>query len=167
MKQSPAAVFLIVLLFSSANGQATNKRPGEKWMIYSDCPSPYELVVLSVTHTLGHLYILTDGKYFNERDLTPLFTCISKKYSEFSGLRITLYSDRKNLQRAIDNHFRPPDPEVETVDQDCSETGLPKKPCPYGYHRAIYYRDADREFYDYLRDPNWPATTRVYLKGQK
>lgn len=161
------AAFVVLIFVTTNFGQRQGERFDEKWLIYDDCPVPYELVILSVKHYVGHIFMLTEGKYFNEKDLNSLFGCLSKKYPEFADLGITIFSDRDNLGVAIRNHFYPPpdsNPPDDTRKEDCENLKLAVRPCPVGYYRAVYFRFAGREFYDYSKNPQKSTMTNVNLK---
>ena len=159
--------FLIAAFSSTSFGQQLGERFDEKWLVYKDCPVSYELVVLSVKHYAGNIFMLTDAKYFNEKDLTSLFSCLSHKYPEFALLNITLFSDRANLDVAIRSYFNPPphvNPPIDTGKEDCSNLRMAKNPCPLGYYRADYSRFDGREFYDFSEDSNKVPMKRVFLQ---
>lgn len=155
---------IILLVFGSGVLTAFSQ---ERYQIVKDCGVPYELVVLSVKHLVGHTFLLAEEKYFNEKDLTLLFRCISKKNPTYSMLRVTLFSDRENLNVAIREHFYPPpdsNPPEDTSKTDCLNWRIAVRPCPYGYYRAVYYRIDDRELFDFSEDPNKPSMRGVILK---
>lgn len=168
---------IFILLFLVLSVKTTNRAQTiesvldkQYGIIYTDCGVSYKLRVLSITHGVGHLFMLTDGKYFNEKDLSTLFRCLSKKYPEFPQLSITLFSDPVNLKIAIDNHFRPPpdvNPPIDTSETDCKNLSKAVVPCPYGYYRATYFRFRGDENFEFSEDPNKTAMRTVDLKKQK
>lgn len=137
-------------------------------IIYTECGTPYRLRVLSVNHGGGHLYMLTESKYFTEKSLTVLFKCLSNKYPEFPLLTVTLMSDPGNLEVAIKNQFRPrmhENPTTDTSINDCKNLREAQEPCPYGYYRANYFRFDGREHFEFSDDPNKVAMKRITLNS--
>lgn len=162
-------ICILSILGTTSFGQNSEETFAEKRLIYKDCEIPYELVVLSINHLSGDIYVLAEDKYFNETDLTKLFVCLSKKYPEFARLDITLFSDRNNLNVAIRQHFGPTPPHTnpprwDTSDYNCENPNKAIRPCPYGYARATYFRFDGREFFDFTPDPKEVPSKRVYLQ---
>ncbi len=147
--------FLLVLCVA-VSAQTNNDRPNRARIVYKDCGTPYELVVLSVKYKAGHLFMITDERNFNKKDLVNLFRCISEKYPEFALLKATLFSDRQNLEVAIRSHFYPPmhsNEPIDTSKTDCANLATAILPCPYGYQRASYMRTGTDEFIRYSPNP--------------
>lgn len=161
------ATGLILILGFTSFGQNDVETFSEKRLVIKECKVPYELVVLSVKYQVGHIYILTEDKYIDENKLSILFRCLSKKYQEFTLLKITLYSNREKLNVAIKDHFQPPphtNPPTNTSEGNCEELSKTKKTSPPGFFRAYYFRIDDREFFDFSEDKNNISLKRVYLQ---
>ncbi len=149
------------------SAQSVEERRAGARIVYADCETPYELVLLSVKYKVGHLFLITEGRHFNEADLKTLFRCISAKYPEFSALAITLFSDRRNLDVAIRSHIVPPmheNPPADTSKSDCADLARAVAPCPYGYHRARFRRwPGQGQFFSYSPDPASTAMKDVVI----
>jgi hypothetical protein len=162
---------ILLVLFAAVSAQTNIDQPNRARIVYSDCGMPYELVVLSIKYKVGQLFMIADQRYFNEKDLVTLFRCISLKYPEFSSLKVTLFSDRQNLEVAIRSYFKPPphqNPPEDTSKSDCTNLAAAVLPCPYGYRRATYLRTGSRKgFVEYSPNPSSAAMKEIVVEESK
>ena len=102
---------------------------------------------------LRFLFVLVEGKHFNEEDLRSLFTGLAARYPEPETLDITAYSDKSQLARAVFNylHYSP---------------GLPLEDRT-GYFAAKYLRREGDEHFFYTPDPNSESNVMVVIKKRK
>ena len=140
----------VVLLVCCAaiSAQTNNVGQSRGRIVYADCGTPYELVVLAVKFKVGQLFMLAEEKYFTEQDLGSLFRCLSAKHPEFAVLKITLFSDSTNLDVAIRSYFNPPvhqKPPLDSAKVDCANLDKAILPCPYGYYRATFLRTSGQD----------------------
>jgi len=128
--------------------------------VVNQCHSSVE-VLETVTHAkTASIFLLADRNVFQKNTLQRFFTCISKSYSDYASLNVTIFSDRNNLEKEIKNYLEPP--------PDANPPVWLKKihPAETGYYRAFYSRFKD-EYFTYSPRPDKVRNVRVELNSRR
>ena len=113
--------------------------------------------------TTAHFFLLADKELFKRKTLTNVFSCISKTYPKYIVFQITVFSDKKNLEIAVDNYLNPPLEAFPPV-------VFGDRPAESGYYRANFYRYnvvGEKEYFEYSSEPNSRNEIKVLLKSKK
>jgi ankyrin repeat protein len=167
---------LIVVLCAAAPAQQVTRNDAwvystsygvPVWIAYNDTP-------MRGGNTRKTL-IYIEAQHFSADNIKTLFLNLAAQYKEPAWLYITAFSDKKMLQRAIDNATSgwvfdfAHTPEGRAAATKWAEED---DPLPSGYYRAYYTRIPRQEhsqsyveeYYSYSADPASPDLTRVVLR---
>ena len=157
---------LNISFLTNANAQRNTKTVDDAKITITNCNSSVEVIEAYDLITVAHFYLLANEELFKEKPLLNLFSCISKKYSEYKVIKITVFSDKENLEIAIDNYLNPPPDANPPVIYG-------NRPARTGYYRANYHRYNivtksfvnKKEYFTYSPNPDGRNEIEVQLKN--
>jgi hypothetical protein len=118
-----------------------------------------------------HIFFLLPEPEMSFESIKGIFDANRKKFCEPYDLEITIFSDREQLQKAINFEIISVSYSIEFRDDDAGREASRKYyekvyPSSSGYLRAEYNRFGTYEFYEYGLIKNDPTMTRVSLEGK-
>lgn len=112
------------------------------------------------------LFVHVEEGDFTQGNIRSLFASLAAKYSKPENLHITVFSDRENLNKAIEvskMKYIVDFPSNRGVESDWYRKYWPAST---GYFRAVYYRNYVEENFTFCPDPQTENCVDVELKGK-
>ena len=146
-------------------------RSQEKWELCVDAGVPIWIAYnLARSEPLDRkIFVFVEEQDFTKSNLQKIFSRLAEKYHEPTWLKITVFSDRAMLQRAID--VSQMGASIEFADTPKGQAAADKwyekyYPADKGYFRAIYWRTPDDESFQYSPDQEKAEYLTVIIKAK-
>lgn len=134
-------IIQIVLLF-----QLTSNAQTQEWIENSDYDVPIQIIHKIIEAPAGNrreLFIFIEPQHFSQENVKRIFQGLASKYEDPKWMRITMYSDKDMLKRAMGSA----NPKIiihweNTLEgkKAAAEWARKYEPLPNGYFRATYFR---------------------------
>lgn len=182
LKKVVSSIFFSLVFLSIASGlqiSAQQVSPNDEWVVNSSYGVPvwiaYNQTNPPPTIFSRRILIFIETANFTPENIKKLFTNLATEYKEPKWLDISVFDDKKMLQRAINNTYGPIIDWANTPEgrEAAEKWRREHNPLPDGYNRAHYSRMQrnnhsqwyTEEYYSYSPDPMKPEMVRVILQN--